>query len=136
MSCSAFVRIEYSKELEDKIIKMNGVESIPGPTGETFGRFRVSADMFIQHKKEDDAHRWVTGNGNISTQYEPSRMPENCGWEYQSHGFEIWIGFEKDIVFIVPCHWNYDHGRFTLIDIRVWIKDNLGNINIKNERIS
>ena len=136
MSCSAFVHIEYSKELEDKILKIDGIEKLISYSSEEFVRVRVSPDIFLQHKKEADAHRWIRKDGDMCTHYDPERNPGECGWEYLSHGFEMWLNFEGDIVFVVPCHWDEDHGRFTLVDIREWIKDNLGDIKIKSERVS
>jgi hypothetical protein len=58
-----------------------------------------------------------------------------------SHGFEIWIGFkgddgEKDIVLVVPCHWDPDHGHWTLLDLEEWIKTNLGEVKIKEQKVS
>lgn len=133
MSCSTFVHTKHSKELEEKLIKISGIVILESFTGESFGRVKVPEESFPQHLKECDAHRSVpTGEGHL-LHYDPPLNPGN--WEYHSHGFEIWIDFEGDIVFVVPCHWSYGHGQHTLIDIREWIRVNLGDIKITKEEV-
>lgn len=135
MSCSVFVHIKYSKELDEKIRKLSGI--IPKKSYSDFEAFNVPEQMFPQHKKEVDVHRWVVGKDGIMGHY-----PKNPGkWQYMSHGFEVWIGFkgedgEKEIVFVVPCHWNPDHGNLTLIDLEEWIKNKLGEVEIKEKKVT
>lgn len=57
MSCSVFVHIKYSKELEEKIRRISGI--IPKKSYSDFDIVQVSEELFSQHKKDDDAHRWV-----------------------------------------------------------------------------
>lgn len=87
----------------------------------------VPEELFPQHKKESDAHKVFVEKG-IFHQYQ-----ENSGknWEYKSHGFKVWINFEGDIIFIIPCHWNPDHGEQTIIDIKEWIEKELGIVQIE-----
>lgn len=128
MSCTVFVHVKYSKELEEKIKNIKGVVSDTRKIPETI---TVPDVLFPQHKKEVDAHRWVKRK-NVYSHY-----PQNSGiWEYQSHGFEIWINFEGDIVFIIPCHWDTGHGDQTAIDIKEWIKKELGDFEIKESNVS
>lgn len=134
MSCSVFVHIEHSKELEEKIIGIPGIIPLDTFDGEEFWRVKVPEELFPQHLKECDAHRWVPTDGGLLLHYDPPLNPGN--WEYRSHGFEIWLDFEGCIVFIVPCHWNYDHGHYTLIDVGEWINTNLGDVKIKKENVS
>lgn len=139
MSCSVFVHIKYSKELEEKIRKISGIT--PKTSYSHFKIVQVPKELFLQHKKEVDVHRWVFGKDGTM-----GHFPENPGkWEYDGHGFEIWLGFkgddgEKDIVLVVPCHWDPDHGHWTLLDLEEWIKTNLGEVNsevkIKEQRVS
>jgi hypothetical protein len=135
MSCSVFVHIKYSKELEEKIMKISGITQ--KKSFSHFEIFGVPKELFSQHKKEVDAHRWVVEKDGVIGHY-----PTNLGkWEYMSHGFDIWIGLkgengETDIVFVVPCHWDSEHGDLTLLDLKKWIKDNLGEIEIKEQRVS
>ncbi len=132
MTCSTFVHIEYSKELEEKIREIPGIIPVEPFDGADSGRIRVPEELFLKHKKEVDAHRWVVGKDGTM-----GHFPENPGkWEYKGHGFEIWLGFEGDIVFVVPCHWDPDHGHLTLLDMAEWIKANLGDIKIKCENVS
>ena len=130
MSCSVFVHIKYSKELEEKIRKISGI--VPGNKYHAFGSVMVPEELFHQHKKDVDSHRWVPGKDGMM-----GHFPENRGkWKYKGHGFDIWLGFEGDIVFVVPCHWNPDHGHWTIIDIGEWIKANLGDIKITQEKVT
>lgn len=111
MSCSVFVHIKYSKELEEKIRKISGITS--NNSHNDFDSVQVPEELFPQHKKDVDAHRWIIGKDGTM-----GHFPENPGkWEYKGHGFKIWLGFEGDIVFVVPCHWDPDHGDRTIIDI-------------------
>lgn len=134
MSCSAFVHIRYSKELEEKIRKISGIT--PKTSYSDFEIVHVPKELFLQHKKEAEAHRWVVKDG-IAYHY-----AKNSGeWQYLSHGFDIWIGFkgddgEKDIVLVVPCHWDPDHGHWTLLDLEEWINTNLGEVKIKEQDVS
>ncbi len=135
MSCSIFVHIKYSKELEEKIKKMSGI--IPKKSYSDFEVVLVPEKLFPQHKKESEAHRWVVGKDGTAGHY-----PTNPGkWQYMSHGFEIWIGFigddgEKDIVLVVPCHWDPDHGHWTILDLEEWINTNLGEVKIKEQKVT
>ena len=130
MSCSVFVHIKYSKELEEKIRKISGI--ISKGSYRDFQSVLVPEELFPQHKKDVDVHRWVPGKDGMI-----GHFPTNPGkWEYKGHGFEIWLGFEGDIVFVVPCHWNPDHGDLTIIDIREWIKDNLGDVKTTKEEVT
>ena len=131
MSCSVFVHIKYSIELEEKIRKISGI--IPKNNYSGFKSVQVPEELFLQHKKEADAHRWVSGKHGII-----GHFPQNPGkWEYKGHGFDIWLGFEGDIVFVIPCHWNPDHhGDLTIIDIREWIKDNLGDVKTAKAEVT
>lgn len=136
MSCSVFVHIKCSKELEEKIRNMSGIT--PKKSYSYFEIFKVPEELFPQHKKEAEAHRWVTKEGS-SDYYHHSRNPGE--WQYVSHGFEIWIGFigddgEKDIVLVVPCHWDPDHGHWTLLNLEEWIKTNLGEVKIKEQKVT
>lgn len=134
MSCSVFVHIKYVKELEEKIKKIDRII----PKGRGFGDFeivQVPNELFHQHKKEVDAHKWVEKEmiGHHST--------HSGEWKYLSHGFEIWLGYKgedkgKEIVLVVPCHWNPDHGELTLIDLAKWIETNLGEVEIKAQTVS
>ena len=134
MSCSVFVHIKYSKELEEKIRKLSGI--IPKKSYSDFEIVQVPNELFHQHKKDVDAHKWVVKGGK-SYHY-----PTNPGeWQYLSHGFDVWIGFkgddgEKDIVFVVPCHWDPDHGDRTLLDVEARINTNLGEIKIKEQKVT
>ena len=130
MSCSVFVHIKYSKELEEKIRKISGIVLKNGYRD--FQSVKVPEELFPQHKKEVDAHRWVDGEDGKKLHF--STNPGK--WKYEGHGFEIWLGFEGDIVFVVACHWDPDHGHFTLVDIGEWVKDNLGDIEITQEKVS
>lgn len=115
MSCTVFVELKYSKELAEKIKKIHGI--IPKNSYREFEAVEIPEVLFSQHKKECDAHRWVKGK----------HFPQNKGkWIFESHGFEIWLGFEEKIVFVVNCHWSYNHGEQTILDIEQWIKDMLG----------
>jgi hypothetical protein len=135
MSCSVFVHIKYSKELEEKIRKMSGIT--PKRNFSHFEIAQVPEELFSQHKKDVDAHRWVVEKDGTMGHY-----PTNPGkWEYKGHGFDIWLGFkgedgETDIVFVVPCHWNSDHGDLTILDLKEWIKDNLGEVEIKEQKVT
>lgn len=134
MSCSVFVHIKYSKELEEKIRKLSGI--IPKKSYSDFEIVQVPNESFHQHKKDVDAHRWVVKDGKAG------HYPTNPGeWQYLSHGFDVWIGFkgddgEKDIVFVVPCHWDPDHGDRTILDLEEWINTNLGEIKIKEQKVT
>ena len=129
MSCTVFVHIKYSKELEEKVKNIEGI--VPDFGKHTPETLTVPEILFSQHKKEVDAHKWVKGENSYG------HYPENRGkWEYQSHGFDIWINFEGDIVFIIPCHWNPDHGDQTIVDIKEWIKKELGDFAIKEAKVS
>ena len=131
MSCSVFVHIKYSKELEEKIKNMPGIILESCHYGD-FESLRVPEGLFVQHKKEVDAHRFVVENEGVVRHF-----PENLGkWEYLSHGFDIWLNFEGDIVFVAPCHWDTDHGHWTILDLKEWIKSNLGDIKITQEKVS
>lgn len=134
MAGSAFVYVEYSKELEEKIRGMPGVIPKESFDGAGFWRVKVPAELFHQHKKECDAHKWIRIEGGLFLHYDPLLHPGN--WEYCSHGFEVWFNFNGDMVFVIPHHWNCGHGHLTLIDISEWIKDNLGDIRIKREDVS
>jgi len=131
-----FVHIKCSKELEEKIRKISGI-IVPKKSYSDFEIVQVPEELFPQHKKEVDTHKWIVGKDGIMCHF-----PENHGkWEYKGHGFEIWIGFEaddgeKDIVFNVPCHWNTDHGHWTLLNLEEWIKTNLGEVKIKEAKVS
>ncbi len=134
MSCSVFVHIKYDKELEDKLKQIKGI-ILKGTNGDIESLF-VPTELFPQHKKDVDVHKWIKGKDGVLRHF-----PQNSGdWEYVPHGFDIWIGFkddgDKDIVFIIPCHWSPDHGHWTLLDIAQWIKDNLGEIEIKKKNVS
>ena len=130
MSCSVFLHIKYSKELEEKIRKISGIVS--KDIYRDFQSVLVPEELFSQHKIEVDAHRWVSGKSGIT-----GHFPQNIGkWEYKGHGFEIWLGFEGNIVFVVPCHWDPDHGNLTIIDIGEWIKDNLGDVKTTKEEVT
>lgn len=132
MSCSVSVCVTYSKELEEKIMNISGIILIPENVYSDFQTVRVPDTLFSQHEKDVDAHRWVVRGEGVM-----SHFPENPGkWEYKGHGFEIWLGFEGDIVFVASCHWNPDHGHWTIIDIEKWIEDNLGDVEIKEENES
>lgn len=136
MSCSIFVHIKCSKELEEKIRNMPGIT--PKTSYSYFKVVKVPEELFPQHKKEAEAHRWVTKEGKEGY-YHFSTNPGE--WQHMSHGFEIWIGFigddgEKDIVLVVPCHWDPDHGHWTLIDLGEWIKTNLGEVKIKEQKVT
>lgn len=131
MSCSVFVHIKYSKELEEKIRKISGIV-VSKNSYSDFDSVQVSEELFPQHKQEVDAHRWIIGKDGTM-----GHFPENPGkWEYKGHGFEIWLGFEGDMVFVVHCHWDPDHGDRTIIDIGKWIKANLGDIKIIQKKVS
>lgn len=134
MTCSAFVHIEYSKELEEKIRGIPGIIPIEPLDGASVWRVKVPEELFHQHKKECDAHKWVQVEGGLLLHYDPLLNPGN--WKYCSHGFEVWFNFEGDIVFVIPCHWNEYHGQLTLLDMAEWIKANLGYIKIKRESVS
>lgn len=136
MSCSIFVHIKYSKELEEKIRKISGVV-VPKKSYSGFEIVQVPEELFPQHKKEAEAHRWVVGKDGTMGHH--STNPGE--WQYMSHGFEIWIGFEgddgeKDIVLVVPCHWDSDHGHWTLLNLEEWINTNLGEVKIKEQKVS
>lgn len=136
MSCSVFVHIKCSKELEEKIRKISGI--IPKTSYSHFEVVNVPEELFPQHKKEAEAHRWVTKEGQEGYYHHSTNPGE---WQHLSHGFEIWIGFigddgEKDIVLVVPCHWDPDHGHWTLIDLEEWIKTNLGEVKIKEQKVT
>lgn len=120
MSCSVFVHIKHTEELEKKIKDIKGIVvkgAVVAHCGDS-DRAYVPEELFSQHKKEDDAHKWIINEGVCF------RFPENSGkWEYKSHGFDIWFDFngdggEREIVFIVPCHWNPDHGIQTISDLK------------------
>lgn len=119
MSCTVFVEIKYSKELVEKIKKIPGI--IPKNSYRDLEAVEIPDELFSQHKKESDAHKWVKGkNGSFI------HFSQNKGkWIYKSHGFDIWLGFEEKIVFMVNCHWSYNHGEQTILDIEQWIKDRL-----------
>ena len=53
MSCSIFVHIKYSKELEEKIRKISGIT--PKTSYSNFEVVQVPEKLFYQHKKEVDA---------------------------------------------------------------------------------
>ncbi len=136
MSCSVFVHIKCSIELEEKIRNMSGI--IPKTSYSDFDVVQVPEELFPQHKKEAEAHRWVTKEGGSGHYHYPTNPGE---WQYLSHGFEIWIGFkaddgEKDIVLVVPCHWDPDHGHYTLLDLEEWVKTNLGEVKIKDQKVT
>lgn len=121
MSYTVFVELKYSKELVEKIKKIPGI--IPKNSYRDTEVVNVPEVLFSQHKKETDAHKWVKGKGGISLHF-----PQNKGeCTYKSHGFEIWLGFEEKIVFVVPCHWSYNHGEQTILDIEQWIKERLSD---------
>ena len=116
--------------MEEKIRKISGIVLKNGYRD--FQSVKVPEELFPQHKKEVDAHRWVDGKDGVL-----GHFPENLGkWQYKGHGFDIWLGFEGDIVFVVPCHWDLDHGHWTVIDIGEWIRDNLGDVKITQEKVT
>lgn len=134
MSCSVFVHIKYFKELEEKIKKIEGI--IPNRGYGDFESVQVPNDLFSQHKKEVDAHKWVVKDG--MTGHYSTHSGE---WKYLSHGFEIWLRYKgedegKEIVLVAPCHWDPDHGKLTLVDLLEWIKANLGEVEIKEQTVS
>ncbi len=136
MSCSVFVHIKYSKELEEKIRKISGI-IVPKKSYSHFEIVQVPAELFPQHKKEAEAHRWVVGKDGTAGHH----STHSGEWQHLSHGFDIWIGFEadngeKDIVLVVPCHWDPDHGHWTIIDLEEWIRTNLGDVKIKEQKVT
>ena len=76
MSCSVFIHIKYSKELEEKIRKMHGIILL-GLKYTDFESVQVPESLFPQHKKEVEAHKWVKEKNGDYGHY-----PENFGnWE-------------------------------------------------------
>lgn len=134
MSCSVFLHIKYSKELEEKIRKISGV--VPTQKYRDFDSIKVPENLFFQHKKDVDAHKWVENKNGDYGHFPQNISEDGKTWAYRSHGFEIWLNFEGNIVFIAECHWNAEHGDITIRDLEEWIKTNLGDIKIKEAHVS
>lgn len=128
MTCSAFVNLEYTKDLEEKITKITGI--VPDNRKCTsIVSIQVPENLFSQHKKEVEAHK-VPKNKMYG------HLESSDEWEYKGHGFEIWLNFQGNIVFITGCHWNEEHGEVTITDFKKWITDNLGDVKIKSEEVT
>jgi hypothetical protein len=126
LTISACVTIKRTDEVVEKLKKLG--------TFKTSGYFDGiividSKDFGIHNSKFDgkEPHLWyVVGEGTYSHYPEGQKTPKVVSLP---HGFEVYI--EKDkLVFDSPAHWDREHARQTVEDLKQWIYTVIGKAEI------
>jgi hypothetical protein len=133
MTVNACVVIKRTDEIVEKLKRLGTFKKRLGifKTSDYFDGIIVidSNDFGVHNSKFDwkEPHLWYEVGEETYSHYPEGQKTAKV--VSLPHGFEVYI--EKDkLVFDSPAHWDKNHARQTVEDLKQWIKSVIGEVEI------